>query len=62
MLLQVYKEIIFLKESFVIKRIIYPKSDRIIAISNGVKISLVDKLSIDSKMVNVIYNPAQMKK
>ena len=37
---------------------LYPKSDRIIAISRGVKDSLVGKLAIDSKMINVIYNPA----
>ena len=41
-----------------IKKMLYPKSDRIIAISRGVKDSLVDKLAIDSKMINVIYNPA----
>ena len=41
-----------------IKKMLYPKSDRIIAISRGVKDSLVGKLAIDSKMINVIYNPA----
>ena len=41
-----------------IKKMLYPKSDRIIAISHGVKDSLVDKLAIDYKMINVIYNPA----
>ncbi|MEC8440085.1 MAG: glycosyltransferase, partial [Chloroflexota bacterium] len=41
-----------------IKKMLYPKSDRIIAISHGVKDSLVDKLAINSKMINVIYNPA----
>ena len=54
----IQRNYIFERIILFIKRIIYPKSDRIIAISNGVKISLVDKLSIDSKMVNVIYNPA----
>ena len=53
------------QRNFILERIIlflkkklYPKSDRIIAISQGVKDSLVNKLSIDAKMINVVYNPA----
>ena len=46
------KIILFLKKK------LYPNSDRIIAISQGVKDSLVNKLSIDAKMINVVYNPA----
>ena len=45
-----------------IKKMLYPKSDRIIAISHGVKDSLINNLAIDPKIINVVYNPAADKK
>jgi glycosyltransferase involved in cell wall biosynthesis len=38
-------------------RLMYPHADRIIAVSYGVKRDLVESLGIDSKSVDVIYNP-----
>jgi glycosyltransferase involved in cell wall biosynthesis len=38
-------------------RLMYPHADRIVAVSYGVKRDLVESLRIDSKLVDVIYNP-----
>ena len=53
---------IFEKMILYLKKRLYPKSDMIIAISQGVKDSLVEKLSINSYKINVIYNPAADKR
>lgn len=41
-----------------IKKTLYPKADKIIAISKGVKESLVNNFDLNSNMIEVIYNPA----
>ena len=50
----------YINSKFVIflKKKLYPYADKIIAISEGVKKSLVDQLKMPSNKIDVIYNPA----
>jgi len=41
-----------------LKRLLYPKADNIIAISEGVKQSLVKNFNLDSSKIQTIYNPS----
>ena len=45
-----------------IKGFLYPKSDNIIAISEGVKQSLIKNFKLDSSIIKTIYNPASDEK
>ena len=50
----------YINSKFVIflKKKLYPSADKIIAISEGVKKSLIEKLKLPSSKIEVIYNPA----
>ena len=41
-----------------LKKLLYPKADNIIAISEGVKQSLVKNFNLDSSKIQTIYNPS----
>ena len=41
-----------------LKKLLYPKADNIIAISEGVKQSLVKNFNLDSSKIHTIYNPS----
>ena len=45
-----------------LKKLLYPKADNIIAISEGVKQSLVKNFNLDSSKIQTIYNPSADKK
>ena len=50
----------YINRKFVIflKKKLYPSADKIIAISEGVKKSLIEQLKMSSSKIEVIYNPA----
>jgi glycosyltransferase involved in cell wall biosynthesis len=40
---------------------VYPKADTIIAVSEGIKLDLLEKFALPSKKIQVIYNPVDIK-
>lgn len=39
-------------------RLLYPRSDAVVAVSNGVAVDLVEKIGVPRSLVRTIYNPA----